>query len=234
MLGDHHVLAHYATINTFCNILDLVYCTGMNKLQKAQNYFATQDTVMHTLLTQARQAKHPIILPTAKPSNKYFATLVNSIISQQISTKAAATIYTKLEAVTPITPQAITAARAEDLRACGCSQRKVQYMQSLAQAWDTLEPDTFTTCTDEEIITRLSSCYGIGKWTAEMFLIFAMAREDIFAIGDLGLRQQVAASYHVAHDDLPKINTIATTWKPYRTIASLALWHQLDNGPVLL
>ena len=203
-------------------------------LNKAKRHFAESDTVMDELFNASLNSSNPLILPKEKPCAKYFTTLVNSIISQQISTKAAATIFKNIDQSIKITPKNLVTVEETKLRDCGCSGRKIQYLKSLAENWNDLEPQRFTDFSDEEIIKRLTACYGIGQWTAEMFLIFAMARPDVFAIGDLGLRQQIANAYNVDRDDLQEINKITAELATYRTLASLTLWNHLDNGPIIL
>lgn len=198
------------------------------------DYFRTTDTTMYQLVTATRTAANPLLIPSEKPPDAYFSTLVKSIVSQQISTRAAATIYQRLQSLSPITPAAMLACPVEQLRECGISQAKVSYIVSLAEMWPDLSPQTFSLLSDQQLIDRLVTCRGVGVWTAEMFLLFAMGRADIFALNDLGLRQGVAKLYTVDQSDREQIRIISERWSPHRSLASLAVWHQLDNGPVPL
>lgn len=201
---------------------------------EALDHFAVADPQMHEICRRAFNADAPPRLPQAKSPRAYFPTLVNSIVSQQISTKAAAAIFARLQEQVPLVPQTVAAIEESVIRECGVTKQKARYIVALADSWPTLAPAEFTSLEDAEIITRLSACYGIGRWTAEMFLMFALARPDIFSVGDLGLRQRVAQHYAVEPGALADIRAIAAVWSPYRTVASLSLWHEIDNGPVLL
>lgn len=220
----------------FVRLVTLHYSGGMTAevLSPALRHFAQVDAEMYQICSLAFKADHPPVLPTPKAVDEYFTTLVNSICSQQISVKAAASIYARLKNTIDLTPAAITAAGEGAVQECGVTKQKARYIVALARDWSGLATDEFEALTDAEIIARLSACYGIGRWTAEMFLMFAMARPDVFSVGDLGLRQRVAQHYDVPIKDHDSIKAIALRWSPYRTIASLALWHEIDNGPVLL
>jgi DNA-3-methyladenine glycosylase II len=202
--------------------------------QTALWHFAVNDTRMHDLCRHAFAHTNPPLFPSPKRVADYFPTLVNSIVSQQISTKAAAAIFKRLNEAVTLTPEGVQSTSEETIRNCGVTKQKTRYISQLAQNWPDLHAESFTYSCDAEIITRLRACYGIGTWTAEMFLLFAMARSDVFSVGDLGLRQQVSRHYDVAPTDYAAITNITTYWSPYRSIASLVLWHEIDNGPVLL
>lgn len=205
-------------------------------LTAAMAHFTAHDTVMATLLEDALTAPEPIAIPQPKPTSEYFSSIVASIISQQISTKAADAVRGRVveHVGGRITPESIAAADFDELRACGLSGQKTRYIKHNAEVWPTLHTDQFATMTDDEIITELTSLYGIGRWTAEMFLMFSMARPDVFSYGDLGLMQGLYLSYHYKPHYVRKIRTTVDNWSPHRTTASLALWFVKDNGPVLL
>lgn len=202
--------------------------------QAALTHFASTDKCMYSLCQHAFASSNPPVWPKSKPATKYFPTLVNSIVSQQISTKAAASIFSRLETAITLTPEQVMIAEEAAVRACGVTKQKARYIVALAKTWPKLQTKQFPALTDQEIINRLSGCYGIGRWTAEMFLLFAMGRPDVFSVGDLGLRQQVAKHYNLPPTAHKQIQNIATHWSPYRSVASLVLWHEIDNGPVLL
>lgn len=201
----------------------------------AAKYFKQHDPIMAGLLHSALTAEHPIAIPVPKKPSEYFASIVSSIISQQISTKAASAVRERtLIFLGEFTPEAIKRAPFDDLKACGLSHQKTKYLTHNASAWHELPIENFTTMSDQEIITELTKLYGIGKWTAEMFLMFCMARPDIFSYGDLGLMQSLYRNYGYKPHYVRKIKNTVDNWSPHRTTASLALWHTIDNGPVLL
>ncbi len=200
----------------------------------ALTHLRTADPRMATIVRAAVDASPGVAIPTAKHPDAYFPTLVRSIVSQQISTKAAASVFARLHSAVELHPEAIMQHNDATLRACGLSAQKVRYVRALAAQWSSLGADRFPALADEEIQRRVCACYGIGQWTAEMFLLFAMARPDIFSAGDLGLRQRVATHYDVSSDDARAIAELSERWSPHRSVVSLALWYELDNGPVLL
>lgn len=161
-----------------------------------------------------------------------FEELVYSIIGQQLSDKAAATIYKRvIETIksNPPTPSAILAVDDEKLRGCGISYSKISYIKGLSRAVKEkkLILEKLLEMEDEEVITELIKLKGIGRWTAEMFLIFNLKRVDVFSMGDLGLRTAVAKLYGVSRDDIKTIEKISLSWKPYRSIAARYLWKSL-------
>lgn len=205
-------------------------------LDAAATHFAAADPVMAKLLNEALTAPEPIAIPQPKPSSEYFSSLVASIISQQISTKAADAVRGRVveHVGGRITPESIAAADFDALKACGLSGQKTTYIKQNAEVWPTLNTHQFSVMTDDEIISELTSLYGIGRWTAEMFLMFSMARPNVFSYGDLGLMHGLYLSYHYKPHYVHKIRTTVDTWSPHKTTASLALWFVKDNGPVLL
>ena len=171
-----------------------------------------------------------------RPLEPYGA-LVRSIVGQQLSTKAARTIYERLTALfdgrTP-TPAELLAADPEDVRAAGLSRPKVSYLRSLAEHVQSgaLELDRLAELPDDEVSAQLTAVKGLGQWTADMFLIFHLGRPDVLPVGDLGVRRAVERAYGL--DDLPdaaKLTEIADPWRPNRSLASLYLWRSLDNEP---
>jgi DNA-3-methyladenine glycosylase II len=205
-------------------------------LKAAARHFADTDPVMSQLLRDALNAPEPILIPTQKPVAQYFSSIVASIISQQISTKAAdavrGRVITHLGGT--ITPQAIMDADFDELKNCGLSNQKTKYIKYNAEVWPEMGVDAFRSMPDAAIIAELTKLYGIGRWTAEMFLIFSLARANVFSYGDLGLMQGLYQSYDYKPHYVRKIQTTVDTWSPHKTAASLALWFVKDNGPVLL
>ena len=203
----------------------------------ALKYFKSSDEVMARLLAAALQGAAPLEIPTQKKPSEYFGSIVSSIISQQISTKAAAAVRSRVVAhVGKLTPAHIMAADFDELKACGLSLQKTKYIKHNAEVWERGEIPfrNFAAMDNEAIITELTKLYGIGRWTAEMFLMFSLARPDMFSYGDLGLMQSLYRNYNYKPHYVRKIKTTVEGWAPHRTVASLTLWHQIDNGPVLL
>lgn len=171
-----------------------------------------------------------------RPEDGYGA-LVRTIVGQQLSVKAAASIYAKLAALydgrTP-TPEEILATDEERLRACGLSRPKLKYLRDLAGRTlaGEMRFDEMSDMLDEEIIARLTSVKGLGRWSADVFLMFHLKRPDVLPVGDLGIRRAMERAYDLP--DLPnpeEMQAISEAWRPHRTIASLYLWESLDNSP---
>ncbi|MGI9081573.1 MAG: DNA-3-methyladenine glycosylase family protein [Thermoleophilaceae bacterium] len=171
-----------------------------------------------------------------RPAEAYGA-LLRSIVGQQLSTKAARTIYGRVEALyggRPPSPAELVATDPERLREVGLSRAKASYLRSLADhvLAGELELDRLTELPDEEVSAQLTAVRGLGQWTADMFLIFHLRREDILPVGDLGIRRAVQLAYGL--DELPDkahLTQIAEPWRPHRSLASLYLWRSLDNEP---
>ena len=209
--------------------------TNRINTQAALKHFAQADPVMHQLLTRSLDAPHPIALPIPKAPDRYFHSIVTSIISQQISTKAAAAVRTRVETLLgEVTPARVQEVPSDALKACGLSHQKVRYITHNAEVWESLPYHQFPELSDEAVIAALTQLYGIGRWTAEMFLMFSLARPDVFSYGDLGLMQSLYRNYDYYPHYRRKIAATVESWAPHRTAASLALWHTVDNGPVLL
>jgi DNA-3-methyladenine glycosylase II len=171
-----------------------------------------------------------------RPADAYGA-LLRSIVGQQLSTKAARSIYDRVTALfggrTP-SPEELLAYDPEELRGAGLSRAKVTYMRSLAEhvVDGSLELDRLNELSDEEILTELTAVKGLGAWTAHMFLIFHLQRPDVLPVGDLGVRNAARQLYDL--DELPKpaeLEALGEPWRPYRSLASLYLWRSLDNAP---
>ena len=167
----------------------------------------------------------------------HYGSLVRAIVGQQLSTKAARTIYWRLcdrfGGRTP-TPREIIAEDHEQLRAVGLSNAKAEYLRSLAEhvVSGRIELERLDELTDEQIIDELVAVKGLGVWTAQMFLMFQLRRPDVLPIGDLGIRRAVQFHYELA--ELPPralLEQIAEPWRPHRTLACRYLWKSLDNEP---
>jgi len=172
-----------------------------------------------------------------KPADAYGA-LLRAIVGQQLSTKAARTIYGRVLELfngrTP-SPAQLLEAGEEDLRAAGLSGRKVEYVRDLAaHVLDgELELDRLGELGDEEVIEEIVAVRGLGVWTAEMFLLFHLERPDVLSGGDLGIRKAVQIEYGLEEMPTPtKVIEIGEPWRPHRSLASLYLWESLANTPV--
>jgi DNA-3-methyladenine glycosylase II len=162
-----------------------------------------------------------------------FGALLKAIVSQQLSTKAAATIHARLVALLDgePTPAGVAAASDAQLRAVGLSGQKLAYMRDLsAKVLDgTLALRELDAMTDDEVIAALTTVKGIGRWTAEMFLMFRLKRPDVLPVGDLGIVKAVQRAYRLRTVPTPqRLNQIGETWRPYRSIACWYLWRSLE------
>ena len=170
----------------------------------------------------------PVIGPV--PEDKYFDSLVASIIGQQLSVKAAATIEGRVrDLVGDLTPEAITNTSPEALRAAGLSHSKVAYVGHLADAFrdGSISPTALTVAPDADVISTLTTVRGVGVWTAEMFLIFGLGRPDVWSVGDLGLKKGVHALFG---QEVTPLEVATTRWSPYRSLAAWYVWEHSDRG----
>jgi DNA-3-methyladenine glycosylase II len=171
-----------------------------------------------------------------RPPDAYGA-LLRAIVGQQLSTKAARTIYGRIldlfEGSTP-SPEQLLEADETDLRGAGLSGRKVEYIRDLAShvLAGELELDRLDDLSDEEATEEIVAVRGLGVWTAEMFLLFHLERPDVLSGGDLGIRKAVQVEYGL--DEMPapaRVLEIGEPWRPHRSLASLYLWESLANAP---
>ncbi|MDP2816315.1 MAG: DNA-3-methyladenine glycosylase 2 family protein [Rectinemataceae bacterium] len=179
--------------------------------------------------------EHFLQAPSVKrhTAQELFSTLASSVTSQQLSTKAADTIWGRLVVACKgeVTPEAIKKLRVPTMRTCGLSGAKSKTLKELSKAVLSSELDLLSLrkIPEEEAIVQLSSVWGIGRWTAEMFLMFALERDDVFSPGDLGLRRSMEAIYELPKDVAVKeLEFIALRWSPHRTFASRVLWRVRD------
>lgn len=165
----------------------------------------------------------------------HFSALVRAIIFQQLSTKAASTIHTRLMAMLPdgrVTPEALAAITEERYRSVGVSRQKAMYLGDLCAKLTTGEVtlDGVEALDDEGVIAALTKVKGIGRWTAEMFLMFRLHRPDVLPVGDLGIVTAVQRAYGLRKRPSPdRLQRIGEAWKPYRSVACWYLWRSLDN-----
>ena len=175
-------------------------------------------------------------LKQERPGDAYGA-LLRSIVGQQLSTKAARTIYGRMlelfDGHAP-TPLQLLASNPDDIRAAGLSRPKINYLRDLAQHVEDgeLELELLDELSDEDVIEQLTAVKGIGEWSAHMFLMFHLGRPDVLPVGDQGIRRAVHVQYGLRKLPDPKrLEKIARPWRPYRTLACLYLWSSLDNKP---
>jgi DNA-3-methyladenine glycosylase II len=173
---------------------------------------------------------------TLRSRGDAFSTLARSIVGQQISVKAAESVWQKFVAAVPaIRPEIIHVHDGNALRACGLSRSKVTYLQDLARHFveSRLDVTRWKRMSDDELITELTQVRGIGRWTAEMFLIFYMTRPDVLPIDDIGLQRAMNLHYnHGKPLSKLKMNAIAKRWLPWRSVATWYMWRSLDPVPV--
>lgn len=178
--------------------------------------------------------RHPDI--SLKSRGDAFSTLARSIVGQQISVKASESVWQKLLVVVPdVVPAALAQMEETALRECGLSQRKAGYLRSLASHFleEKLVPSRWETMDDEAVIADLMQVKGIGRWTAEMFLIFNMLRPDVLPVDDFGLQRAMSMFYNEGEPlSKLKIRAIGNQWQPWRSVATWYLWRSLDPSPI--
>jgi DNA-3-methyladenine glycosylase II len=200
------------------------------EIQQAAEHLSQRDAVLAVVIERAG-------ICTIMPHTDYYWELIDSIISQQLSVKAAATIERRFQellgSLTP-SPEAILAKSVEELRTVGLSGAKANYIRDLAQHIidGRVRFDKLDNQTNEEIIQELTAVKGIGEWTAHMFLIFCLARLDVLPIGDLGIRNGIRVLYGLKTTPTPlQVKEIAlkNNWSPYESVASWYVWRSLED-----
>lgn len=163
-----------------------------------------------------------------------FASLISSIISQQISGKAAVTVRGRVETLAggKITPQTLRDLSADSLSACGLSGNKVHYIQSAVSAATdgTIDFAALNKLADEEVIAQLTALPGVGRWTAEMLLIFSLQRPDVISYSDFGIRKGMELLYGIDKLSKKEFLRISEAYHPYATVASFYLWYVGNNN----
>jgi DNA-3-methyladenine glycosylase II len=172
-----------------------------------------------------------------RPTDPYGA-LLRAIVGQQLSTIAARTIYGRvldLFGGRVPTPHELLDVSEEAMRGAGLSRAKVIYLRDLAERVEdgTLDLEALPKLSDDEVSARLTAVKGIGQWSADMFLIFQLQRKDVLPVGDLGIRRAIERLYKLPKiPDAPTAFNIGEPWRPYRSLASLYLWHSLSATPI--
>ena len=197
---------------------------------EACKYLVKKDRVMKRLIPQFGDA-------CLQSRGDAFSTLARSIIGQQISVKAAQTVWHRFAALpTAMTPAHILKLKVDDMRAAGLSARKVEYLVDLSIHFDTgtVHVKDWAAMTDEAIIAELVAIRGIGRWTAEMFLMFYLTRPNVLPLDDVGLINGISKNYFsgesVSRSDAREV---AAAWAPYCSVATWYIWRSLDPLPVL-
>jgi len=196
---------------------------------RAKRALARKDPVMAALI---RSRPKVFLARRGEP----FVTLARAIVGQQISVKAAQSVWDRVVTCAgAVTPEGILLKKPGELRACGLSDRKTEYIVDLARRFadGLVHPYRWPEMSDEEVIADLVQVRGIGRWTAEMFLIFSLLRPDVFPLDDLGLQKGIRGAYfrnrRIALKTMAKLGE---TWRPWRSVATWYLWRSLDPLPV--
>lgn len=197
---------------------------------RAKRALARRDAVMGAIMRS-----HRGVYMTVR--GEPFMTLARAICGQQISVKAAQSVWNRVCICLEqkITPEAVVAANRKNLRACGLSDRKTEYIADLAQHFvdGKIHARHWPQMSDEEIIAELTDVRGIGRWTAQMFLMFNLLRPDVFPLDDLGLQKGIRVAYYKGRKtSLKKMKKLGETWRPWRSVATWYLWRSLDPVPV--
>jgi DNA-3-methyladenine glycosylase II len=196
---------------------------------RAKRALARKDVVMAAII---RSRPKVFLMRRGEP----FLTLARAIVGQQISVKAAQSVWDKVVlCVGEVTPENVLAKPRPQLRACGLSDRKTEYIADLAQhfADGSIHMHRWPEMSDEEIIAELVQVRGIGRWTAEMFLIFNLLRPDVFPLDDLGLQKGIRLAYFKKRAvSLKTMRKLGESWRPWRSVATWYLWRSLDPVPV--
>jgi len=196
---------------------------------EACKHLMKKDRVMKRLIPQFKDT-------SLQTRGNAFVTLARSIVGQQISVKAAQTVWDRFALLAPqMTPKRVLKLKVDDMRAAGLSARKVEYLVDLAVHFDThqLRANQWDALSDEEIIAELTAVRGIGRWTAEMFLIFHLNRPNVLPLDDVGLINGISRNYFsgeaVSRSDAREV---AAAWAPYCSVATWYIWRSLDPVPV--
>jgi DNA-3-methyladenine glycosylase II len=196
---------------------------------RAKRSLARRDPVMAAIMR-----RHPRV--HLEPRGEPFHTLTRAIVGQQISVAAAQSVWNRFSGVAvEVIPERILKLKAAQMRACGLSERKCEYISDLAQRFadGAVHVHRWPELSDEEVVADLVQVRGIGRWTAEMFLMFNLLRPDVFPLGDLGLQKGLRVAYHGGRKiSLKTMKSRGETLRPWRSVATWYLWRSLDPVPV--
>lgn len=196
--------------------------------QKIINHFLKRDPILHAAIKEL-----DILQPTS--ADNYLSHLCEIIIQQQLSEKVGDVIFARFEKLFPkeiISPEKLLRLSDEKIRKIGTSNMKVKYLKNLARHFTDNQSlrENLYKMENESVISELTKIKGIGRWSAEMFLMFSLGREDVFSYGDLGLRRAIQKLYKMKKEPTQKqAERLADKWKPYRTYACRILWSSLDG-----
>lgn len=200
-------------------------------LEEAQSYLRRRDPVLASLIARVGPCR-------LRKARSYFVALFEAVVWQQLSWQAASTIHQRLLATLGTrhpAPEDVLRVGVERLREAGLSRRKVEYLLDLARCFGSgdFPIQRIASMPDEAVVDELSKMRGIGRWSAEMFLMFALNRPDVFPMGDLGLRKAIQRCYSVEGPaSNEQLLAIGDRWRPYRTVASWYLWACSDGTPL--
>lgn len=202
-------------------------------VKRAADHLTQHDPVLAAVIRQTGPC-------TIRPHKNYYKELVDSIISQQLSIKAAATIFKRFKDLfggSFPAPEQILTKEIDELRSAGLSRGKAMYVRDLARhvVDGRIKFDYLDTLGNDAVIKELTAVKGIGEWTAHMFMMFCMGRLDILAHGDLGIKNGIQKLYGLDHQPTAReVIGIAgqNHWHPYETVACWYIWHSLDNNPL--
>ena len=198
---------------------------------KARRLLLRADPVIASLIAQ-----HGACGLAAAQRGDHFSALVRAITNQQLSTKAAATIYRRLTELMPggtPTPEGFAAVSDEQLRAVGYSRQKIGYLRDLVRHVHEhqLDLEVIETLADEEVVTQLTQIKGIGRWSAEIYLLFAEGRADVFPAGDLAVMIELGRLMGLEEKPSEKqLRELAEAWRPYRGAAAVLAWHSYNSS----
>ena len=195
---------------------------------RAKRALARRDPVLAAIMR-----RHPRV--HLEPRGEPFHTLTRAIVGQQISVKAAQSVWNRVTGlIADVSPDSVLSVKRRELRACGLSDRKVEYIADLARhfADGAVHVHRWPQMGDEEVIADLVQVRGIGRWTAEMFLMFNLLRPDVFPLADLGLQKAIRLAYFKRQAALRTMAKLGENWRPWRSVATWYLWRSLDPLPV--
>lgn len=200
-------------------------------LKKHLDSLAKSDGALKTALEE-------VGYPAERKKDKGFPVFVSIIVSQQLSTKAAATIKGRLleKAGNKFTPDSILQLSDDEMRSCGLSHQKIRYSRNLCEKVNegSFNPDHLDRMSDEEAIASITDLLGFGRWSAEMYLLFSLGRTDIWPVGDLAVQEAVKRVKKLKTRPKPKeMDGLGEAWKPYRSAAAIFLWHYYSTTPAI-
>ena len=190
--------------------------------EKALEYLKKKDKKLGEVIERIGPIKRRI-------DDNLFESLIGSIVAQQISGKAYETVFKRLKAKTSITPEGLLELTNLDIQSCGMSLKKASYIHSVAQYFQTVDIEVLKTEPDEVIIEKLIQLKGIGKWTAEMLLIFSLNRMNVLSKNDLAIRRGISMLYHHKKITTELLDRYHKRYTPYASLASLYLW-EISSG----